>query len=204
MASNPKLIALFEKLGSTADQLKEDFTYKTGAELKVVNKRQFAARTPAELIGRVIQLDSYVLDVLEDAISKDDIEAGLTNLFNLIIHEEGHRVGLIKYGDENNHTRNSDHKEDGNWVTNQYFGPNYVIGASIFVGYKNYKDQVLVEAKKIIEVTKGSGNSSNLPSSEPLPKTPATKRPTPKDFEDLDKKNKKEDKDNSWEPAQKK
>jgi RHS repeat-associated protein len=126
MASNPKLLRLFEKLGFEETDVKTDFTYKSGAEIRVISASSFNfAQTPEAYGGKVIEINSKVLDVLEGAKTPQEMEAGFFTIGEKLVHEEAHRISLLLHNEPNNYRKNVNDggtNDDGRWLSEQMWG----------------------------------------------------------------------------------
>jgi RHS repeat-associated protein len=127
MASNPKLLSAFEKLGFSEKDVIRDYTPGSGAEIRIVGKDNFfRGQTSGAYFGEVIEINAKMLDILEGAKTPEEMEAGLLSVTEVVTHEEGHRasyllgqkVGGDKYDRPNNYTGS----EDGSWLSEQIWG----------------------------------------------------------------------------------
>jgi RHS repeat-associated protein len=129
MTTNEKLLKAFEKLGFSKEDVVRDYSYNSGAEIRVVDKSNFyRGATPREHFGEVININAKLLDIMENASTPEELDAAILIVTELLTHEEGHRVSLLmgqkqpidenKYDNPNNYTQG----EDGSWLSEQIWG----------------------------------------------------------------------------------
>ena len=182
MASIPKLISLLKVLGLSQDDIKKEFTFGSGAELQVSFKHTFRAYTPEYKLGKIIEIDSKFLDILESAKTDEEIAGALFAISEEITHEEGHRISMLRFLSTNPTDPNIDMsnmhtgKEDGTWLSEQMWGHanGYNDYKSLNPDAKNFMLVTLLNAIRVVKNETENGNDANLPPKE-LPQDPPKK-----------------------------
>ncbi|HET7118654.1 MAG TPA: RHS repeat-associated core domain-containing protein [Hanamia sp.] len=159
LASDEKLLGLFEILGFNEKEVVRDYTYGSGAEIQLVTDNFTRGHTPPEHFGDVIEINTKFLDILENAKTPKDIEAALFMITEVLTHEEAHRVSLkvTKYDNGDNYT----HKEDGEWLSEHMWGnlKGYYDYQAPSVAVPNFNQIVLNGAREVVEDQKSKEDS---------------------------------------------
>jgi len=124
-ASNERLLSAFEKLGFSEKDVTSDYASGSGAEIQVVKDAWFRGQTSEAYFGKIIEISTKILDVLEAAKTPQEMEAGMLTVAEVLTHEEGHRVSLLAGNNEpNNYSKKNGFAsiEDGAWLSEQIWG----------------------------------------------------------------------------------
>lgn len=169
-ASNPKLLSAFEKSGFSEKDVITDYSPGSGAEIRVVKDAWFRGQTPEAYFGKVIEISTKILDLLEAAKTPQELEAGMLTVAEVLTHEEGHRVSLLAGNNEpNNYSKKNslESREDGSWLSEQIWGhlKGYYDFQAPANDNPNFVQLLLNAAMKMIQ------NQKEEPEPEPDPTT---------------------------------
>ena len=167
-ASNAKLLSAFEKLGFSEKEVVRDYTSSSGAEIQVVKDAWFRGQTSEAYFGKIIEISTKILDVLEAAKTPQEMEAGMLTVAEVLTHEEGHRASLLVGNNEaNNYSKNNrlESIEDGDWLSQQIWGnfKGYYDFQAPSTDNPNFVQLLLTAAMKMVQ------NQKEEPEPEPDP-----------------------------------